>query len=157
MRFCRQAYWSGLPFSPGDLPSPGIEPRSPALQADSLPTELHRKLTKAEVCSKTICGRPGFNSWVGKFPWRRKWQPTPVLLLGESHGQRSLAGCSGSWGSSVHGLARVGHDLALSFFLSALLRSSKCLFGCTVIIFLYILIMWVKVRIQISQIKIQSD
>ena len=36
MRFSRQEYWSGLPFpSPGDLPDPGIEPRSPALQADS--------------------------------------------------------------------------------------------------------------------------
>ena len=39
--FSRQQYWSGLPFpSPGDLPDPGIEPGSPALQADSLPTEL---------------------------------------------------------------------------------------------------------------------
>ena len=39
MEFSRQEYWSGLPFpSPGDLPDPGIEPRSPALQADSLPT-----------------------------------------------------------------------------------------------------------------------
>ena len=38
MRFSRQGYWSGLPFpSPGDLPNPGIKPRSPALQADSLP------------------------------------------------------------------------------------------------------------------------
>ena len=37
----REEYWSGLPFlSPGDLPDPGIEPGSPALQADSLPTEL---------------------------------------------------------------------------------------------------------------------
>ena len=36
MGFSRQAYWSGLPFpSPGDLPNPGIEPMSPALQADS--------------------------------------------------------------------------------------------------------------------------
>ena len=36
----RQEYWSGLPFpSPGDLPHPGIEPRSPALQADALPSE----------------------------------------------------------------------------------------------------------------------
>ena len=35
--FSRQEYWSGLPFpSPGDLPNPGIEPRSPALQADAL-------------------------------------------------------------------------------------------------------------------------
>ena len=40
MEFSRQEYWSGLPFpSPGDLPDPGIEPRFPALQADSLPSE----------------------------------------------------------------------------------------------------------------------
>ena len=40
MKFARQGYWSGLPFpSPGDLPDPGIEPRSPALQADSLSSE----------------------------------------------------------------------------------------------------------------------
>ena len=32
--------------------------------------------------------------WVGKTPWRRAWQPTPVFLPGESHAQRSLAGCS---------------------------------------------------------------
>ena len=39
--FSRQEYWSGLPFlPPGDLPDPGIEPGSPALQADSLPSEL---------------------------------------------------------------------------------------------------------------------
>ena len=38
--FSRQEYWSGLPFpSPGDLPNPGIEPGSPTLQADSLPSE----------------------------------------------------------------------------------------------------------------------
>ena len=37
MGFSRQEYWSGLPFpSPGDLPNPGIKPRSPALQADTL-------------------------------------------------------------------------------------------------------------------------
>ena len=42
--FFRQEYWNGLPFPPsGDLPNPGIEPRSPALQADSLPSELPRK------------------------------------------------------------------------------------------------------------------
>ena len=34
-----------------------------------------------------------FNSWVGRMPWRRQWQPTPGLLPGKSHGQRSLAGC----------------------------------------------------------------
>ena len=40
MEFSRQEYWNGLPFlSPGDLSNPGIEPESPALQADSLPSE----------------------------------------------------------------------------------------------------------------------
>ena len=36
--------------------------------------------------------RCGFDPWVGKFPWRRAWQPNPVFLPGEFHGQRSLAG-----------------------------------------------------------------
>ena len=40
MGFSRQEYWSGLPFpSPGDLPDPGIEPGSPAFQADALTSE----------------------------------------------------------------------------------------------------------------------
>jgi len=44
MGFSRQEYWNWLPFSsPGDLPDTGIEPRSPALQADSLPSELPGK------------------------------------------------------------------------------------------------------------------
>ena len=41
--------------------------------------------------------RPGLNPWVGKIPWRRKWQPTPVFLPGKSQGQRSLAGYN-PWG-----------------------------------------------------------
>ena len=42
MGFSRQEYWSGLPFlSPGEFPDPGIKPRSPAMQADSLPPELN--------------------------------------------------------------------------------------------------------------------
>ena len=47
MKFSRQEYWSGLPFpSPEDLPDPGIEPRSPALKADALPSEPPGKLIK---------------------------------------------------------------------------------------------------------------
>ena len=38
------------------------------------------------------CRRHRFDPWAGKIPWRRKWQPTPVFLPGESHGQRSLGG-----------------------------------------------------------------
>ena len=60
--FSRQEYWSGLPFpSPGDLPDPGIEPRSPALQADSLPSEppgkpswIRYHNTKLTSCKKQL-------------------------------------------------------------------------------------------------------
>ena len=46
MEFSRHEYWSGLPFpSPGDLPDPGIEPGSPTLQADALPSEPPGKST----------------------------------------------------------------------------------------------------------------
>ena len=44
------------------------------------------------------CGRPGFDPWVGKIPWRRAWQPAPVFWPGEPRGQRSL-------GATVHGVA----------------------------------------------------
>ena len=47
--------------------------------------------------STSPCRRCGFDPWIGKIPWRRKWQPTPVVLSGKSHGQRSLAGYS-LWG-----------------------------------------------------------
>ena len=43
------------------------------------------------------CKRPGFNPWVRKVPWERKWQPSPVFLPGKFHGQRSLVGYS-PWG-----------------------------------------------------------
>ena len=51
--------------------------------------------SSAEV--KASACRPGFDPWVGKIPLRRKWQPTPVFLPGESHGRRSLEGYS-PWG-----------------------------------------------------------
>ena len=50
--------------------------------------------------------RLGFDAWVGKIPWRRKWKPTPVFLPGKSHGQRSLVGYS-PWGPK-----KVRQDLA---------------------------------------------
>ena len=43
------------------------------------------------------CRKRGFDPWLGKLPWRRKWQPTPVFLLGKPHEQSSLAGYS-QWG-----------------------------------------------------------
>ena len=55
---------------------------------------------KESVCP---CRRQGFDPWVRKIPWSRQWQPTLVLLTWESHGHRSLAGCSPRG-------CRVGHD-----------------------------------------------
>ena len=43
------------------------------------------------------CRRPRFEPWIGKVPWRREWQPTPVFLPRVFHGQRSWAGYS-PWG-----------------------------------------------------------
>ena len=56
--------------------------------------------------------RHGFDPWVGKMLWRRKWQLTPVLLPGKSHGWRSLVGYS-LWG------CRVGHDFTFTFTLGS--------------------------------------
>jgi len=54
MGFSRQEYWSGLPFpSPGDLPNPGIEPGSPALQADALTSEPPAK-SQDYICISII-------------------------------------------------------------------------------------------------------
>ena len=44
--------------------------------------------------------RLGFDLWVGKIPWRREWQPTPIFFPGKPHGQRSLVGCS-PWGYNL--------------------------------------------------------
>ena len=56
MGFPRQEYWSGLPFpSPGDLPDPGIKPWSPALQADSLPSEPQGSPKKSYYLSEAPC------------------------------------------------------------------------------------------------------
>jgi len=63
---------------------------------------------KESICNAEDClqhRRPGFDPWVRKIPWRRAWQLTPVILPGEFHGQRSLAGCS-PWGSQ-----KVSQDL----------------------------------------------
>ena len=63
MGFSRQEYWSGLPFpSPGDLAHPGIEPRSPALQADTLPSEPQGK-PKYYIYPQASLMPPHHNPW----------------------------------------------------------------------------------------------
>ena len=49
---------------------------------------------KEPACQCRKHKRHGLDPWVGKIPWRRTWQPTPVLFPGESHGQRTLVGYS---------------------------------------------------------------
>ena len=89
MVFPRQQYWSLLPFLlPGDLPDPGMEPRSPALTGGFFTTELPRKpiIKLRVVLHNHILGAM---EEIATYP---TWEIT--LLFGESHGQRSLAGYS---------------------------------------------------------------
>ena len=70
------------------------------------------------------CRRPGFDSWVGKIPWRRIWQPTPVFLPGKSHGPRSLVGYC-PWGHKESDMTERlhFHFLSLWLFLPSVLGS----------------------------------
>lgn len=53
---------------------------------------------------------PGFNSWVTKIPWRTKWQPTPVILPGRSHGQKAWQSTGGTESDTTE---RLTHSSAL--------------------------------------------
>ena len=76
MGFSKQEYWSGLPCAPpGDLPNPGIEPRSPALQADSLPAEPQ--------------GKPK-NTWESSLSLLQQIFQTQESKWGLLHGRRIL-------------------------------------------------------------------
>ena len=77
MGFSRQEYWSGLPFpSPGNLPDPGIEPRSPALQADSL------------LSDRSV----GFNIKDQILPFAATWMVLEDIMLSEIN-QRKTNNC----------------------------------------------------------------
>ena len=82
-----------MPFSRGSSPSLlcPLRWQVGSLPLGSFPGGSNGKI----VCLQ--CWRPGFNPWFGKIPWRRKRQPTPVLLPGKFHGWRNLIGYS-PWG-----------------------------------------------------------
>ena len=61
---------------------------------------------KGSACQGRIYKRSGFDPWVGKIPWSRKWQPTPALLPGKSHAQRSLGVGIVVVGAIVHRVAK---------------------------------------------------
>ena len=96
--FSRHEYWRGLPLPPpADLPNPGIKPvslMSPALAAGFFTTAVHGVANSRTLSLFTfIC-------------WRRKWQPTPVCLPGESQGRGSLVGCR-LWGLTESDMTEV--------------------------------------------------
>ena len=91
MGFSRQEYWSGLPFpSPGDLPDPGIEPGSPAFQADTLTSEPIVRINPALVVQWLALGAftamapgsvPGQEIKVLKTVWSKEKVLTLVLCV----------------------------------------------------------------------------
>ena len=110
--FCQFTHYCILPLKPWTPESPpsariGVPfLRSPFLPKGSFSSYILRFRGSRNLCflggasdkePACQCRRPKrswFNLWLGKIPWRRVRQPIPVFLPGESHGQRSLAGCS---------------------------------------------------------------
>ena len=117
MGFSGQEYWSGLPFpSPGDLPDPGMEPGSPALQADSLPSELPGKPLQYKIkIKKKIpftnpsgsvskesdynAGDPGLIPGSGRSSGEGNGNPPQYSYLENSMDR-------GVWQATVHGVAK---------------------------------------------------
>ena len=134
MRFSRQEYWSGLPFpSPGDLSNRGIEPRSPALPADALPSEPAGKpeaiacpvdfLNKVSVaCMALVVKNPPANAGdirdvgVRRFP-------------GEGHGNPFQYSCLEPSGLQSIGSQRVRHNWS----------NLACMHACNIVIWIRIL------------------
>ena len=87
MGFPRQEYWSGCHFL---LQGIFLNQGSNSFSC------IGRQILYCSARDKLLL-RSYHAAWVGKFPWRRKWQPTAVFLPGKSHGQRSLVGYS-PWG-----------------------------------------------------------
>ena len=81
-------------------PWPGTEPTLPALEDEVLTTEPLGKLQTQSILKSTKMPVLMNELWLVRIIRRRQWQPTPVLLPGKSHGQRSLVGCS-PWGREM--------------------------------------------------------
>ena len=89
-------------------------------------------LRQYRVCLQ--CGRLGFDPWVGKIPWRRKWQPTPVLLPEKSHGRRSLVGY-GPW--SRKELDMTGETSLVVSIIHTVLKQYRCLSSLSCMRYVY--------------------
>ena len=113
MGFSRQDYWSGLPFpSPGDLPNPGIKPRSPTFQAGTLPSEpeniffFNRCIDGSEVkASAWNVGDLGLIPGSGRSPGEGNGNPLKYSCL-ENPMDR------GAWWATLHGVAKRQTELS---------------------------------------------
>ena len=85
---------------------------------------------KESTCQCRGRWRRGFNPWVGKIPWSRKWQPIPFFLPGKLHGQRSLESYS-PWGHEELDITERAHTYIKLFFHC---KSSSFKFLCTSLI-----------------------
>ena len=115
MEFFKQEYWSGLPFpSPGDLPNPGIGPRSP----ESLPdlSSYHTSGKEPAANAGDIRDMGLIPGW--KIPWRRAWQSTLVFLGFRISSDYKESTCNVGNLDSVSGLGRSpggGHGNPLQY------------------------------------------
>ena len=89
---------------------------------------LEASLVTLQERIRLQCRQHGFDPWVRQIPWRRKWQPSPVVLPGGSHGQRSLAGYS-PWGCRVRHLL-VTKQQQLCFALYNPVNRYRCHYVC---------------------------
>ena len=110
-------HWVGDAIQRSHLLSP---PSPPALNLSSLVVRWWR------ICLQ--CRRPGFDPWVRKISWRREWLLTPVFLLGEFHGQRSLVGYS-PWGCKELDMTVCSTNTGTHIDLNKLFSSSYWYFG----------------------------
>ena len=103
----------------------------------ALQTSIFNKVRICLQCRRHR--RCRFNPWVGKIPWRRKWQPTPVFLPEKSHGQSNLVDCSSKGCKELDTAERLSTRISLSLCVTCVcvLLSTHFWFSIYVSIFIH--------------------
>ena len=99
-------------------------------------------LRQSRICLQ--CGRPRFDPWIWKIPWRRKWLPNPVFLPEELHGQRSLVGHS-PWDSKESDMTEATEHMYLLSYRIWVLRSLRLSIAKVILVLTLVLMTLVKV------------